>query len=215
MKLSSRWCQLLDRFSPDEKIVVQVFQEIVSAYSQPHRYYHTLAHIRHCLGILGTMRSDSLNCSALELAVWFHDIVYNPQANDNEQQSADYAAIVLPQLKIPPATLSEVKRLILCTQFHQTQDDDREGQILVDADLAILGTRRSQYREYALAIRQEYAWVAESDYCRGRQKVLNKFLQHDRIYKTQFLRSKLESRARSNLTMELRELSESTDSGGG
>jgi predicted metal-dependent HD superfamily phosphohydrolase len=209
--LQQNWYELVEPLMVDRRIKAHVFQQLVAAYSQPHRFYHTLTHIRHSLAVLAVLRLDSQTCdqtcdrdfSALQFAVWFHDSVYYPQASDNEQNSAEFAAISLHQLGYSPASISEVIRLILRTQFHQTDADDLDGKILLDTDLAILGTSRSIYQWYARCIRQEYAFVPDFEYNRGRQRVLNAFLQRDRIYATELLHCRLESRARKNIQAEL------------
>jgi len=136
-----------------------------------------------------------------------HDVVYDSQAKNNEAKSADYARILLANLSVPSATIANTARLILNTQHHQAAAIDIDSQILLDADLAILGAPPDQYQRYVQAIRQEYAWVAEIDYRRGRQQVLERFLQRPKIYYTSNMRTTVEPLARNNLSRELQLLS--------
>jgi predicted metal-dependent HD superfamily phosphohydrolase len=92
--------------------------------------------------------------------------------------------------------------LIQKTKTHEAGDDP-DAQVLIDADLAILGTSESAYRTYADQIRQEYAWVPESDYRNGRRQVLERFLVKSRIF---HLLGHLEKPARRNIAAEIARL---------
>src|SRR5262249_59491880 len=95
---------------------------------------------------------------------------------------------------------------VLLTKTHQARPADLNGQVLLDADLAILGATPEEYAAYARAIRGEYAWVPDDGYCRGRRAVLEAFLQRPRVFSTARLAELREAAARSNLRAELREL---------
>jgi len=72
-----------------------LFKQIQSKWSEPQRHYHTLEHLNHCLEHLEEKRWGQFlkekDCSLLCVALWFHDIYYDPQAHDNEEQSALFA----------------------------------------------------------------------------------------------------------------------------
>jgi predicted metal-dependent HD superfamily phosphohydrolase len=142
----------------------------------------------------------------VRLAVWFHDVVYDSRASDNEERSAAHARNVLGPLGCPEPLLDEITRLILLTRKHETTADDPAGQVLLDADLAILGAGEEEYDRYARAIRREYAWVDEESYRDGRGKVLRAFLDRPRLYFTPTLLDRLERQARDNLRRELETL---------
>lgn len=185
-----------------ENSVKQAFQDIIAAYSSPERHYHTIAHIVQILSTIRELRPE--NAIAVQIAAWFHDVVYDSQAQDNEERSADVADQVLRSLQVDPETIAIVRQLILCTKHHQA--DDRDSEILLDADLAILGAVPANYQIYATAIRQEYAWVPDAQYRAGRKQVLEKFLQRDRIFLTTQLFEQLEAPARANLQAEIQAL---------
>ena len=141
------------------------------------------------------------NEPALLLAAWFHDAIYDSRAKDNEERSADLAAEMLAEMSVADV-IAEVRRLILLTKTHDPADSDHAGQLLVDADLAILGTEPAEYQAYATAIREEYAWVPEEAYRAGRRAVLENFLRRPHIYRTAALAG-LEAAARRNLAAEV------------
>ena len=91
----------------------------------------------------------------------------------------------------------------MATKGHQIDPSDTDLCIFLDADLAILGTDSVQYQDYARSIRQEYSWVSDAAYQVGRTKVLQNFLQRDRLYCTDLLFHELESIARINMQQEL------------
>ena len=72
--------------------------------------------------------------------------------------------------------------------------------------VAILGKPADEFARYDAAIRQEYAWVSAEAYRAGRSKVLQSFLDRDRIYQTEFFRNRYEEKARENLQRVIKRL---------
>ncbi|MCA1991090.1 MAG: hypothetical protein LDL41_03450 [Coleofasciculus sp. S288] len=206
--LKSNWESLLQPFQLDPRVTQRVFLDLVTAYSSAARFYHTLEHIQHILEIINELRLLATNFPALQLAAWFHDAIYDSRANDNEEKSADYTVVALNQLEIPIVIIDRVKLLILTTKTHQALTTDLDSQILLDADLAILGADELDYHAYARAIRQEYSWVPDKLYQLRRKQLLHNFLNREKIYFTNHLFNKLEARARRNLQEEIAVLSE-------
>ncbi|MCC5630375.1 hypothetical protein [Nostoc sphaeroides] len=206
--LFSNWQHTLQPFGVDQVAAEKAFNPLVAAYSTPGRYYHTLKHIDRVFSTIQILQGYTTNLAAVQLAAWFHDVVYDTQAQDNEQRSADYAFDLLSNLGIPESTIVTVTRLILNTKDHQAAVDDYDSQVLLDADLAILATNPVQYGEYAYAIRQEYGWMAEADYITGRQQVLERFLQRSHIYFTPLMSEFAEPCARGNIQGEIQSLYE-------
>ncbi|MFN6484255.1 MULTISPECIES: hypothetical protein [unclassified Nostoc] len=204
--LFSNWQHTLQSFGVDQVAAEKAFNPLVAAYSTPGRYYHTLKHIDRVLSTIEILQGYTNNLASVQLAAWFHDVVYESQAKDNEEQSADYAFELLNNLGIPESTIATVTRLILNTKHHQAAVDDYDSQVLLDADLAILATNQAQYEEYAYGIRQEYAWMGEVDYITGRQQVLERFLQRSRIYFTPLMLEFAEPCARGNIQAEIQSL---------
>ncbi len=204
--LKYKWENSLSPSPVELSAVQRIFFNLVTAYSTVGRFYHTLQHIDHILETMEDLKLVAIDFSVIQLAAWFHDVIYDSKSQDNEEKSAEYAEVALTQLAIPWATIVRVKTLILSTKTHQSPPDDIDCQILLDADLAILGAAASEYKEYAMAIRQEYSWVPDGEYRWGRKQVLDKFLQRNRIYYTSELFLALEERARSNLQGEIRDL---------
>jgi len=191
------WKQLLGTWRVAPNQVDRTFEEIVKAYSGPGRFYHTLDHIVDVLASVESLVSHTNNLNAVKLAAWLHDVIYDTEASDNEERSARYSQRLCEELSIADGNL--VGALIRKTKTHDA-GDDVDAQVLIDADLAILGAGEPIYRDYVQSIRQEYAWVPELEYRRGRRQVLEKFLPRPRIY--HFL-GDLEEPARHNMAEEI------------
>ncbi|HEY1171580.1 MAG TPA: hypothetical protein VGH19_09440 [Verrucomicrobiae bacterium] len=175
-----------------------VWEMLLTRYSEPVRAYHNLAHIAACLKAFDETSTEGVDRKAVELAIWFHDAVYDPKAKDNEEQSAELFALCAREAALPELLIAEVVRLILITQ-HKAIPQMREEKLLVDVDLSILGSDTEAFAEYERQIRKEYAWVAEKDFCHGRAAVLEQFLKRERIYHTDHFFQRYETKARLNL----------------
>jgi predicted metal-dependent HD superfamily phosphohydrolase len=141
----------------------------------------------------------------VRLAAWMHDAVYDPRAlgDANERDSAEFAAGLLTTLGVSPEVAAEVARLVGLTAGHATGPGDPDGELLCDADLAVLAGDDEQYAAYAAAIRREYAHVSDEDFKAGRAQVLKALLELPTIYRLEPLREAWEARARANLAREM------------
>lgn len=203
-ELQSRWLEVLREQGVGEEAAAAAFADLAARYGEPHRRYHTLDHIAQVLSALPTAGPGPTN-PALLLAAWLHDVVYDPRAADNEEQSAAYARRLLSGFAVPLSVVDRTVELILLTKTHQA-GADAEGQQLLDADLCVLGADAPAYDCYAASIREEYSWVPEAAYRSGRAKVLRGFLQRAWIFQTATFQERYESPARANLAREITRL---------
>jgi predicted metal-dependent HD superfamily phosphohydrolase len=183
------------------------FERLQAAYAEPHRFYHTAAHIRDCLTVLDRSRDLASHPDSVEAAIWFHDAVYLPGAPDNEERSAQLAETELRNGAVSPDIVLGVSRLIRATT-HQQEPEESDAQLLCDIDLSILGREVTAYDEFERRIRREYAGVPEAVYRRGRSGLLESFLARPSIYATERFRSEYERQARTNLTRALSQLAD-------
>lgn len=180
---------------------VPVFQDLAARYEEPHRAYHNLRHITECLELLDTVPT----APAVEIALWFHDAVYDPQARDNEERSAELAATCLKNAGAPADFIPHVEALILTTKRH-TPEDREDFALISDIDLSILGRAPSRFDEYEQDIRREYAWVSDEDFAKGRGGFLESVLARPAIFLTDHFHDLLERPARANITRSLEAL---------
>jgi predicted metal-dependent HD superfamily phosphohydrolase len=198
--LQGQWVRLVARWNVPPTDAYPVFDQLVTAYSEPHRFYHNLEHVAEVLRVAGRLGASP----EVLLAVWFHDAVYDPKATDNEESSALLANRLLSiELAVPVEIVVRVGKLVLATKHAVMNMASADAAMLLDADLAILGASETRYARYAADIRREYAHVPDEDYRRGRAAVLEAFLKRDRIYRTDVMFAEGEIAARRNLTSEL------------
>lgn len=178
-----------------------MFRGFCSVYSKPDRTYHNLDHVAVMLDTVSEFEDLLREPLEVRLAVWFHDYVYDSRRQDNEEKSAYLASTILDHERYA-LLRPRLTELIMATKSHHARWGDPDCQLLLDADLAILGAAPADYDHYAQAIRREYAWVPEDRYREGRRKVLINFLERPRLYHTPALYERLEQAARTNLTCE-------------
>lgn len=169
-------------------------ERLVKAYGEPQRAYHSLQHLGECLGVFDVAKGLIQKPDLIELALWFHDAVYDPKSGENEALSAEWAIEALGGT----AAAHEVARLIMLTKSHQPGEGADDAWI-IDIDLAIFAQPASRVLEYERQIREEYAWVPEEVYSEKRAEVLRGFLAREPIYRTSWARERFETRARENL----------------
>jgi len=182
-----------------------LFEELYVCDSEPTRCYHTVQHLAECFSHFDAARGLANNPGEVELALWFHDAIYDTHASDNEARSAQWARTALRASKAPTAVCQRVEALILATR-HNAEPDAGDACLTVDIDLAILGAPAARFDEYERQIRQEYAWVEASAFIDARTKILRRFTTETSIYRTEFFRNRFEPQARTNLQTALARL---------
>ncbi|MEW2357276.1 metal-dependent phosphohydrolase [Spirillospora sp. NPDC029432] len=197
MNLVDRWVALA---GPQAR---HIGAELDARYGEKHRRYHTREHLTAVLDRVDEWAEHAADPGAVRLAAWFHDAVYDPERADNEERSARLAGRMLADTDLPDETIAEVVRLVELTESHAPAAGDRNGAVLCDADLAILGSGPERYAEYAAAVREEYAFVPEDFYRVGRAEVLTGLLDLPALFHTPDARERFESRARHNIETEL------------
>jgi predicted metal-dependent HD superfamily phosphohydrolase len=191
----------LARFWPDW-LDGAVRTRLETAYGDSGRGYPDLLHLTEVLHhVDDLMGADDPDRETVLVAAWFHDAVY-AGGDDDEERSAQLAEATVPD----PAVAAEVARLVRLTSTHRPTDGDRTGQVLCDADLAILAADRERYASYVQGVRSEYADVPDRDFAAGRAAVLRDLLAKPTLFHTEAARSRWERAARANVQRELRAL---------
>lgn len=172
-------------------------------YGESHRAYHVFAHVEALLADLDLIAEIIHHRDAVELAIYYHDAVYDPLARTNESDSAE-----LLQRELGPSlereTLEAAKAMINATAGHELPPIGTDGfrsdcAHFLDLDLAILGAPAEAFDRYDETIRWEYAFLAPEAYRAGRLKVLETFLARGRLFKTDRIAARCEAEARANL----------------
>ena len=179
--------------------------DLLAAWSQPQRRYHTLRHLRDCLAQLEPVLALAEHAGEVEMALWFHDAVYDPKAADNEARSAAWAENALAAAGVEAGARQRIHALVMATR-HEAQPAGRDQQLLVDVDLSILGTDADRFDEYEVEVREEYAWVPAPLFRHKRRQILQEFLARPEIYSTPAFAARFEAPARANLARALERL---------
>lgn len=176
---------------------------LLARWAEPQRRYHTTDHLAAVLDHVDVLAEHADDADLVRLAAWFHDAVYAPDRSENEERSARLAERALPEAGLAESATAEVARLVRLTVTHDPADGDRNGEVLCDADLAILAAAPDAYAAYAAAVREEYGFVPDEAFRAGRAEVLRQLLALPRLFRTEHGGREWEARARENLTAEL------------
>ncbi|MDO3399652.1 metal-dependent phosphohydrolase [Mycolicibacterium neoaurum] len=196
-----QWQALLGRHTTSPEIGA-AGAALLNRWSEPHRRYHDQGHLEGVLLATDQLAGHADDPDAVRLAAWFHDAVY-AGAPDDEENSALLAESELAALDVDAAMVAEVGRLIRMTAEHNPAETDRNGQVLSDADLAVLALEPQEYRNNTAKVRAEYGHVSDADFRAGRARIIRSLLAEPSLYRTPDGRRLWEAAARRNLESEL------------
>ncbi|MHC5903884.1 HD domain-containing protein [Streptomyces sp. S6] len=204
--LHARWLLALLSARADDSCAIapeRYADNLIERWQEPHRRYHTLSHLTAVLDRVDVLESHAEDPGLVRLAAWFHDAVYLPDRSTNEERSARLAERALTEAGVPERGVAEVARLVRLTQGHDPASGDRNGEVLCDADLAVLASAPDVYTAYTAAVREEYHFVPEAAFRTGRAGVLRQLLAMSRLFRTEYGREHWEADARRNIGAEL------------
>ncbi|CAN5566785.1 metal-dependent hydrolase [soil metagenome] len=171
---------------------------LIARYAEAHRKYHTLQHLHECIAMLARCPGQQEHAGEVEMALWFHDAIYDIGVPGNEERSAQWARHELQSAGAAPGVAERVYAMVMATR-HDVAPQTADEHLLVDVDLSILGAAPARFDEYELQVRDEYS-VVPNDVFRSRRKaILLAFLERPALYGTAFFHGLLETLARENL----------------
>jgi predicted metal-dependent HD superfamily phosphohydrolase len=202
---------------------IKIAAEVIQKYREPSRHYHGLAHIKHCLWELdqipeGLVLGDGPHANIrdfrakIELAIWFHDVIYDPRSKTNEHDSAKFftsslaedSGTGLPEVKNSEGAraVEEISEMIELSNHRQPVTDNKSAlAYFLDIDMAILGRPEIHYGEYAQNVRLEYEHVPSLVYSHYRKKFLNAVLRHG-AFQTEWFKDKYLNSSNANMKSE-------------
>ncbi|MBK7872161.1 MAG: hypothetical protein IPJ74_16580 [Saprospiraceae bacterium] len=203
--LRNHWFALFPADHFNQELTTHLFDGIIKNYNSRRRHYHNLHHITSMLELSNVNTPHLQQKDVVDIAIFYHDIIYNPLRKDNEERSARRASEELKELNLPKEKIDLVYNFILATKSHDLQGFDETSDLayFLDFDLAILGATWKDYWNYAQQIRKEYEAYPDFLYNPGRVKVLQTFLSKPFIFYTATFRRMLEIQARKNIEQEL------------
>lgn len=176
----------------------ETHEELLRHYCEPHRAYHTRQHLEECLQVRRLINAACQAPAEVDLALWFHDAIYEPLRSDNELRSAQWLDDVARNSGLGDETRRRLYDLVMVTR-HDGAPASADEAVLVDTDLAILGASAERFEEYDRQVRCEYRHVPQFVYRRKRRQVLEGFLARGRIYTTAAYFDAFEQQAHANL----------------
>lgn len=201
--LFNRFKESLGPGTFDLKIVTGEFQRITERYTKPRRHYHNLEHLSNLLTLCDRMGIED---NDIVLALFYHDVIYNPKFANNEERSAAFARRSLERVGMERGRAERVGAMVQATRDHLSGNYDLSTELFLDLDMAILGAEPIDYRVYSDGVKSEYSWIPEDLYRRNRRKFLQKTLEADNIFRTETFRKRFEEQARKNISWELENL---------
>ena len=201
--MKSRFLKLCNKISLPRNIALNYFKQLKDLYCQTNRYYHNLVHIFNFLHLQDVFLDKIKQPLLFEIAIWYHDVVYNVKNNDNELQSfflvQDHFDNFLESKQI-----IYIDHLIMSTVRHFPKANHSDILYFLDFDLAILATDEATYKLYSDAIWKEYeSCYSREIYEKGRIKVLKNFLLREKLYFSEVFNEEYDKIARHNILLEL------------
>lgn len=197
------WHQLMMAFGIPENN--ETYHRLLTAYSEKHRAYHTLEHIDACFRHFDDVLEHSTYPHEIELALWFHDVIYKPFSATNEENSANLVKSFLSQNAVSTEVIERVNDLVILTKDH-VAPQSADAKLMLDIDLSILGTEKHIYAQFEKNVRREYRRVPSFIFKKKRKEILKSFVERQRIYHTAYFFDGLETQAKRNLTWAINNL---------
>ena len=175
-----------------------IYQRLVDAYGEAHRHYHSLTHIAHCLRQLDLCKTLLVNPDAVEISIWFHDVIFQSGAPDNEKHSAQLyreLAVNVHQDKF----CQRVDDMIIATIHGKTPPARIDEQYMVDIDLSSFGLSWDEFLRDSQNLRLESSHLSDSDYHRRQGNFRKSLLSRERFFYTDYFYQRYENQARDNI----------------
>lgn len=198
-KAAAYWAPLAGRLG----LTDAMFADLVKAYGEPHRRYHTMVHIVEMLDCHAESRHIADNPDTIDLAIWFHDCIYDAKLDygENERLSAERLG------EVYEGTGSAAAQVMIRHSAGHAASDDPDLQLFCDLDLYRLGVPFEAFDQHGKDVRAEYAWIDEVVWTTKRNAFFQGLLDRPVIYQTEYWRSRLENQARENLSRTIETLS--------
>ncbi|KAE9365148.1 hypothetical protein N431DRAFT_430667 [Stipitochalara longipes BDJ] len=205
--ITTTFATLLQPFNPSPASVQKWSNLLLSTYSEPHRHYHTTAHIYSMLQHFSSCLPQITNPTVVGLAIIFHDWEYLPHSPPgwSEEQSIVHFGVFAEEIHLPSDLVETVKRYITATISHKLppeDEDDGDLKLFLDFDLEVLSRERKDYVRYTKQIRKEYGQFDDQLFCWGRKDFLEKYLGRERLFLSDVFFERCEERAKENLKWE-------------
>ena len=189
--------------SPPSPDGATVYAALCRLYEAPERRFHNLDHIRDCLRRFDEVAPLLQDRDAVELALWFHDAVYDVGATTNERRSAELFLALSAGARF--VFRHHVCGLIMATR-HARRIHGNDRTFMVDIDLSGFGAPWEEFMRNGARLREEAANQTDDQYRAGQVVFLGRLQLRPQFFFTDYFRDRCEAQARENLTRVLAEL---------
>ena len=186
----------------DSPALRRLYDDVAGRYSEPHRHYHTYQHLAECFAKAQDIISLAQHPAEVDVGLWFHDVIYDTRRQDNEERSGAWARSAAQEFGVNAESAHRIYDLIMFTR-HAAKPVGIDAQVLVDADLSILGASSARFQEYEAQVRNEYGWVPDAIFRSTRSRILKEFLARPHLFCTARFRELYDAQARRNLERSL------------
>lgn len=200
-ELKARFVALWTRCINNDKPIAAetIHDRLVDFYGEAHRHYHTLDHIQHCLQEFDRVATFMDDPSAVEIALWFHDAIYEPGAKDNEQRSAELFQKYSHTSGCTDTVFQQRIHNLIVITTHREQPSQKDEQFIVDIDLSSFGLPWDIFERDGHRIRAECADMSDDEYYPGHVKFLQALRERPTFFFTHFFQRRYEQTARENI----------------
>ncbi len=195
-RFRSLWLRQQQCNIPDGSPIV--YQLLLDAYNEPQRVYHDIEHIECCLSVFGQVSHLLENPDGVELAIWFHDAIYQLGACDNEQLSANLFMNITDGL-FQDEFRETVYQHIMATCHKSTKITDRDRQLMVDIDLSSFGLPWPDFLRDSKKVRHEMGHICDAEYYQKQMAFQQSLLSRPAFFYSDYFVEHYEAQARSNL----------------
>jgi predicted metal-dependent HD superfamily phosphohydrolase len=175
-----------------------VYQQLLDAYNEPHRVYHNLGHIESCLTIFDRVSELLDDPDAVELAIWFHDVIYKVGDSDNEQLSANLFMTLTDSL-FSNEFRDSVYRHIMATCHDCSAITNADTKLMVDIDLSSFGLPWTDFLNDSKKVRAEMGHISDAEYHQKQTSFQLSLLNQPSFFNSDYFCEHYEAQARSNL----------------
>lgn len=205
------WRHCLLASADDES--ADVHARLVESYSEPQRFYHTLGHIEHCLSLFDKISAELQNPEALELAIWFHDVIYRPGAKDNEQLSADQF-MALTRNIFSNNVRDTVYQHIMATVHDGSEFENADTNYMLDIDLSSFGRPWPEFIQDSDNLRLEMGDLSDEVFYKRQASFQNRLFSRPRFFRSKYFYDHFESQAKQNRRDYIKAVQHKTQAGG-
>lgn len=143
------------------KISEDNFTKLISKWNEPWRYYHNEDHLNFLLNSIEDLDISNNDKDILFEVAYFHDVVYNPWSDTNEEDSVKFYT------KVTDDPNQRVIDIIMDTKLRDKPDDNLSS-IFWELDNSVLKSDIGGLLEYERKIFKEFQFVNYSLYKVGR-----------------------------------------------